>query len=350
MKKPTLKKPKPADKPESRITNETVAEHREKILAGGRRFKYPRQYARHKLVFNAIIIGFSALVILVAITWWQLYSVQTTSAFFYRLTRIVPVPVASVDGSQVRYSDYLVILRSSLHYLERIENVNLSSEDGQRQIDLKKRESLDIAIADTYAAKVAQDKGLKISDSYIDEIIEASRNPVNGKVSQTVYDASVENQLGLLPDESRRLIYKQAVRQEAAYAVDTKAAASKDAAEKLIKTSSQPSLEAVTAGLKDKGYNIQVGASGLVPKTNNDGGLTQAALKLKPKQLSPVMRSTSGDGYYIVQLLKSTDAQASYAYIRIPLTMFDEQLKALKKNNKISEYIDVDKVETEIRK
>lgn len=39
----------------NRITTETVAQHREQILAGGRRFKYPIQYARHKLVINAIL-------------------------------------------------------------------------------------------------------------------------------------------------------------------------------------------------------------------------------------------------------------------------------------------------------
>ena len=40
-----------------RITNETVAEHRERVIAGGRKFKYPIQYARHPLVFNATIIA-----------------------------------------------------------------------------------------------------------------------------------------------------------------------------------------------------------------------------------------------------------------------------------------------------
>ncbi len=38
-------------KPEH-ITNETVSEYRERILAGGRKFKYPVQYARHRLVIK----------------------------------------------------------------------------------------------------------------------------------------------------------------------------------------------------------------------------------------------------------------------------------------------------------
>ena len=55
MKKLTakLRRQKPEEEKPSRITNETVAEHREQILAGGRKFKYPVQYAKHKLVLNS---------------------------------------------------------------------------------------------------------------------------------------------------------------------------------------------------------------------------------------------------------------------------------------------------------
>ena len=103
----------------SRITNETVAEHRERILAGGRKFKYPVQYARHRLVINAILVTLAALVLLAVIGWWQLYLVQNSSAFMYRITRILPVPVASVDGEYVPYRDYLVQYRGSEYYLSK---------------------------------------------------------------------------------------------------------------------------------------------------------------------------------------------------------------------------------------
>lgn len=113
-----------------RITNETVAEHRERILAGGRRFKYPMQYARHRLVFNTVIITVAALLLITLVGWWQLYPMQNTSTFFYRVTRVIPLPVASVDGEQIRYSDYLMYYNSSAHYLQRSEQLNLQSEDG----------------------------------------------------------------------------------------------------------------------------------------------------------------------------------------------------------------------------
>ena len=95
MKKLPFKKRKEAQKTApSRITNETVAEHRERILAGGRRFKYPMQYARHKLVFNTIIVTLVTLVLLAVVGWWQLYIVQNSSSFFYRVTRVLPLSAA----------------------------------------------------------------------------------------------------------------------------------------------------------------------------------------------------------------------------------------------------------------
>src|SRR6478735_9399643 len=110
MKKPSLKKRNKQVEAPSRITNETVAEHREQILAGGRKFKYPHQYERHKLVFNVLIIGVVTVILFGIVTWWQLYPMQNTSNFFYRVTRIIPMPVAMVDGAQVRYGDYLMML------------------------------------------------------------------------------------------------------------------------------------------------------------------------------------------------------------------------------------------------
>ena len=56
MKKIKLKRSKKQPAPAaSRITNETIAEHREQILAGGRRFKYPIQYTKHKLIINTAL-------------------------------------------------------------------------------------------------------------------------------------------------------------------------------------------------------------------------------------------------------------------------------------------------------
>lgn len=351
MKKIRLKKGRQVQAPPSRITNETVAEHREQILAGGRKFKYPRQYERHRIVFNVIIISFVTLLLLAIIIWWQLYPAQNTSTFFYRVTRILPVPVASVDGAWVRYSDYLMSLQGSQHYLQQSERLNLSSDDGKRQIEYIKRQALDGAIADAYASKLAHEKHIVVTDKQVDDVIDASLTTATGRISQDVYNDSTLSTLGYTPEEYRQIIKQSLLRQEVAYRIDTKANNAKAAAETILKSNPKPGLADVAKQMQQKGYtNIQLGSSGLVPKTNHDGGLTQAAAKLQKGQSSDFFRSTTGDGYYVIELTEINDKQLSYNFLKIPLTALGDQLKTLANNHKIQEYISVKQSSTEVIK
>lgn len=343
MKKPSLKKRKKQVQAPTRITNETVAEHREQILAGGRKFKYPHQYERHKLVFNVVIIGIMTVILFGALTWWQLYPMQSTSTFFYRVTRIVPLPVATVDGAQVRYSDYLMTLNGSVHYLEQSERLNLATDDGKRQQEYVKRQALNGAIADTYAAKIAKEEGVTVTDQEIDDVIDSSLNTVSGRISQDVYDDSTLSTLGYSADEYRQIIHRSLVRQKVAYKIDKKAEATKNAAFAVMSEKPKLNLGDVSKALEKQGYtNVQVGSSGLVPRTNHDGGLTQAASKLKQGDRSEFIRSTTGDGYYLVELTESNDKQLSYNFIKIPLSEFENRLKTLAKNNKIDEFVKIE--------
>lgn len=328
-----------------RITNETVAEHRERILAGGRRFKYPMQYARHRLVFNTVIITVAALLLITLIGWQQLYVAQNTSTFFYRITRVLPLPVASVDGEQVRYGDYLMYYNSSAHYLQRSEQLSLQSEDGKRQLDFIKRKSMDTVIADTYAAKLAGELGITIAKDKIDQVVDEDRNTVNGRISQETYDTSALNVLGWSPDEYRQDVRSKLVRQEVAYAID-EVAKQKQAQAALLVAQPNADFEKIATELGGEGdAKVTPGVSGLVPYTNRDGGLTSAAVKLEKGQVSGVIKTTTGDGYYFLKVLEKSDTQISYIFIKIPLTTFNEQLAALKKEGKVNEYITVPKID-----
>lgn len=345
MKKLPFKKRDKKQQIPTRITNETVAEHRERILAGGRRFKYPMQYARHRLVINTIIVTVVALVLLVAFGWWQLYSVQNTSEFFYRVTRILPLPVASVNGEQVRYSNYLMYYNSSAHYLQQSEQVNLASDDGKRQLDFVKRKSMDNVIADAYAEKLARELDITVDEARVDQVIEADRNTANGQISQETYDASALNILGWSPDEYRQDARSKLIRQDVSYAIDDKAKQTEEKAAQLLQAKNAD-FDKVAAKLGGEGDGqVVAGASGLVPLSNRDGGLSEAASKLKKGEISPVIKTTTGDGYYFVKLLERNDTQISYAYLRVPLTEFDSRLDQLKKDGKVREYISIPKID-----
>lgn len=324
-----------------RITNETVAEHRERILAGGRRFKYPMQYARHRLVFNTIIIVVVTLVVTILIGWWQLFIVQNTSSFFYRVTRVLPIPVASIDGKQVRYGDYLMYYNSSSHYLKQNEQVDLNNKDSQRQADYIKRVSIDNAIADAYALKIAKDLSITISESDINTAIDNDRVTVNGKITQETYDASAMNILGWSVSEYRQDTRNKLTRREVSYAIDDMAHIKQSEVAKLLKEKKVDFKKIASAVNKDSSIKVTFGTSGLVSHANRDGGLSLVASKLKKGQISDAIKTTTGDGYYFIRLIDKNSNQVNYEYICVPLTVFDNRLESLKKAGKVNEYIKV---------
>lgn len=330
-----------------RITNETVAKHREQILAGGRKFKYPYQYARHKLVINTVAIGVVVVLILVVFGWWQLYRVQNTGEFMYRVTSVVPVSVGSVDGEQIRYSDYLMRYRSQQYGLKSQNQLGLSSKDSTRQLDYVKRQVFEGLVADMYAQKIAPKYNVTVSDQDVQKVIDSKRVTANGTVSQEVfYNNSIKNILNLDPDEYRHMVRQSLVQQKVGYAVDSVAQKTRDeVTAALFASKKRITFSDVIKKFGAKNPNIEFGASGMVPKENKDGGLTQQVLQMKDGEVSHAIESTTGDGYYFVQRLQANDKQVSYQFIRIRLTAFDGMLQNLKKQDKVHEYIDLPKVD-----
>lgn len=333
------RKNKKEQAPASRITNETVAEHRERILAGGRRFKYPVQYARHRLVFNTIIISVTALICIIVFVWWQLYPQQNSSTFFYRITRVLPLPAATVDGETVLLSNYLVGYRSQAHYLEFKEGVNLWSAENRGQLDYIKRKAMDDAIIDAYAGKVAREKSIKITDKQIDDAIIKQRQSRDGTASQETYDAIVQDHFDWTPQEAREVTARKLLRQEVSYAIDDTATLERD--QVLAKLQTVPDFDKVVADINTTAkVKVSAGMTPFVPRTNQDGGLAAMAATLQKGQLSGAFKSSSGDGYYIVKLLDvDNDSRISYAYIKIPLTALSERLAKIKNDGKIKEFI-----------
>lgn len=334
-----LRKKNNADKPVSRITNETVVEHREQILAGGRRFKYPVQYAKHKLVANAIIITLVALVLLVALGLQQLYVAQNSSDFMYRITQLFPVPVATIANEPVRYSDYLVYYRGSEYYLSKYGEVRLNTEDGKRQLEGIKRQALDKAEADAYAAKLARDKGITVTNADIDAVVNGQRNTANGQISQEAYDASSLLMYGWSTADYRQAVSRSILRAKVAFAVDDQAKAQSDKALGLVK--SGKSLQDTA---KELGGGITVQSPGLIASTSSFNGLAVSDVaKLESGATSGVMKSVTDDGYYIVHVTQKTDTQVNFEFIKIPLSAFSSKVADIKKTNQIHEFINVAK-------
>ena len=323
----------------SRITNETVAEHREQILAGGRKFKYPVQYSRHKLVINSILIVIGTLVVVTVLGWWQLYSVQNTSKFIYRVTQLIPVPVATVDGAWVRYSDYLKKYRSSIHFLQQNNSINMNTEEGKRQAEYHKRRELDVAIKDAYVKKIAGQNKVSVSDQEVDDFIKTELDAK--KVSLQAYERTILNNFyDWSLDEYKSIVKSELLKRKLGFALDT-AARDKAARVKQAITDGADFGETAKAQSDDENTKAGGGVVGSVPVTNQDAnGIIAAALKLEPGQVSSLIEGT--DGYYIVKLIGKDAENVQYAVIKIALTELDRRYEEVKKQNKIQEFISVE--------
>lgn len=345
-----LRRQKPEETP-SRITNETIAEHREKILAGGRRFKYPVQYARHRLVINVIAIAVAVVVLVSGLIYWQLYHAQSSSDLMYRVTRVLPLPVASVDGEQVSYSDYLMKYRSSLHFMVEKEQISLKTDDGKQQADYYKQKSMEYAISGAYAAKLARQYNLSVSNEELQQFLTQQRESY-GSLSESSYNAIFLDAYNWSPDEYEHVIRNELLRVKVAYQIDQNASAAAKAAKEL--SASNQDLKKVADEVTKKYENVQAtyGISGMVPKDNKDGGLAKIAATLKKGQMSDILKPTAGngkpatgDGYYIIKLVDITENSVGYEYIHIGLSEFDRQLENLEKAGKIKEYITIPKAD-----
>ena len=349
--KKLLNKFKSSNKPPEtggRITNETVAEHRERVLAGGRKFKYPLQYTKHRVLIISIIIGVLAVILFVAFFIWQLYFAQAYDKFTYGLTRVIPVPVAKVDTEMVRYSDYLSELRSAVHYLTTKEAVNFNSADGKRQLDYQKRLALDKAVSDAYIAKLAAQNNVSVTGKDVDDFVQKQIASNKLGVKEDVYKQVISDYYDWSFDE-----YKNSVRQEL-LSKKVNATLDKEAREKAESVIAQIATGGDFAALarelsEDPLTKGNGGDIGFVSKNSEDpNGLIAAASTLQPNQISGVIEGA--DGFYVVKLLEKRDTgDVHFAKIFVSYKLVAQKLAGLKKQNKINEYIKVDNIENPIQ-
>jgi hypothetical protein len=334
-----FKKKTPSESVSSRITTENLDHHREKVLAGGRKFKYPIQYARYKLVFNTIIISVGTIILLMVIGWWQLYPEKNTSDFFYRVTRVIPVPVASVDGKMVLYSDYLMKYLSSAFYLERQEQLDPRTEDGKKQLTYIKQQSMDYVITNSYAAKIAESLKLSVSDAEVESFIKYQQLDSGGQ-SDKAYESVIADYYNWSMEEYRYMVKNELLKKKVSYQIDKNASDLVDNVNSIIASDRLVNLKNLSDQLNLKsGVKVIYGNSGWVSKTNRDGGRAAAASKMSKNELSSVVKSTTGDGYYFIRLIDINDSQVNYDYINIPLSEFNNDLKGVIDNGKVQKYI-----------
>ena len=330
---------KKREKAATRITDGNIDEKREEVLARGKKFKYPFQYAKHKLIVNTVLIGVSAVLLAVFLGWLELYKFQDTGDVVYRLTRVLPVPVAEVDGEKVRYSDYLMLYRSSVAAIESQQGILSNSEEDQQMKAQYKVEAMNRAVSYSYALKLARELGIEVSDEMVNELMVEHRTVDGVERSEEAFAGIIKDNFGLSLDEYRRMLYLSLVEKEVSVSLDEEASALKLEIESILGNGSDD-----LAGIADSlGENVVYSETGgMVEEMNLDGGRASVAAELELGEVSEGFVSKNGDGYYFVKLLDKADGQVNYASLWVPFSAFDKKLAEVEEEGKVKVYIELE--------
>ena len=327
-----IRKKKDAKKTEQ----EKVEERREEVLSKGRKFKYPLQWTRHRVVINTILIAIVVIAMVVIGGWLALYRLNMTDEFLFRVTKIIPVPVANVDSDNVPFSDYLMLYRSSMTSIERQSGSQFDEESLNQLRTEYKKSALVEAEKYTYASKLAKELGVTVSSEEVESEFQRHLSIGGIERSEESFTKIVQDNFGLSKSEYERMLYLSLLKSKVETNIDQDANQIVDKVEKLL-AENGGDYQAVAEALGDK-ISYQE-TNGLVDSKNIDGGRATEAMKLEPGESSGKFISINGDGYYFVKLINKNDAQVNFVSIRVPFTKFESQFNQLREEDKINEYI-----------
>ena len=324
-------------KKDKKTEQEKVDERREEVLAQGRKFKYPLQWTKHRIVISTVLIAFVVIAVLIVGGWLALYRFNMTDDLLFRVTKILPVSVATVDNEPVRFSDYLMLYKSSITSIER----QSGQVDNEASIDALRSQYRRAALIEaekyTYAVKLAHENDITVSDEDVDTEFERHLHIGGTERSEESFVKIVEDNFGLSKSEYKRMLYLTLLKAKVEEKVDKKAEEIANKVEKML-AENGGNYTAIAEAMGDQIVYEETG--GYVSAQNIDGGRASEAIKLEPGKQSGKFVSINGDGYYFVKLIVKTDTEVDFVSIKVPFTEFETQFEALKNDEKIFEFID----------
>ena len=325
-------------KPEKKTEQEKVEERREEVLARGRKFKYPLQWTKHRVVISTVLIAFVVTAMLIVSGYLALYRFGMTGELLFRITKIFPVSVATVDSEGVRFSDYLMLYRSSMTSIERQSGNVIDQASAENLSNEYKRIALSEAEEYTYALELAKELNITVQDDEIAKEFERHLKIGGVERSEEGFLKIIEDNFGLSKSEYERMLYLTIIKAKVETAIDENANKIAEKVEKILASNNNDYMPAVEQ-LGEQIIYQETG--GLVDSKNLDGGRASEAIKLEPGQSSGKFISINGDGYYFVKLISKTETEVDFVSIKVPFTEFDKRFEALKAEDKIVEYIEI---------
>ncbi|MFI5275451.1 MAG: peptidylprolyl isomerase [Candidatus Saccharimonadales bacterium] len=317
-----------------RITNETVAEHREELLRGARKYIYPLKHTKHRVVVVSVSLLITAAVLFFAYTILALYRFQSSSTFVYYVTQVLPFPVAKAGPEFVAYENYLFELRHYMHYYQTQQQVNFNSSAGQQQLNAFKKQAIQQVVQDAYVKQLAAKYNVSVSDQEVNNEVTLLRQQNRLGSSDQEFADVLKEFWGWSVNDFKRELKSQLLAQKVVSKLDTGTYARANSALQQLQNGAdfnnvakQVSDDTTT---KDNGgqygYVVSSTDQNLPPQVISE------LFKLSPGQTSGIINT--GYTLEIVKVISVTNGKAQAAHIAFnfqPITSYVAPLQAQKK-------------------
>lgn len=290
----------------SRITNETVIEHREEVLSGARKYIYPLSHSRHKVVIITLSLVIFAAIAFTSYVMLNLYRYQSTSAFMYQVTKVLPLPIGRIGGTFISYENYLFELRHYIHYFENQQEVNFDTEQGKAQLAEQRKKSLESVVNFAYIEKIAREKEIAIDSKEVDEQIELLKAQNKLGSDNKVFEDVLKDFWGWSVGDFKRSIYQGLLTNKVLRTLDTKTGQRADQA--LAEINAGGNFSDIAKKYSDDATTKDQGGEYGFLVSRNDKNIPyqtiNALFNLKPGEVSSVI-----DIGYGLEILKNIEVQ-----------------------------------------
>jgi parvulin-like peptidyl-prolyl isomerase len=338
--KTTREHPKHGEVPS--ITNTTVEQHRDEVLSSARKYIYPLQHSKHKIVLITTAIFVVTVVAFFSYCTLALYKMRSSSGFLYRVTQVIPFPVARIGGHFVAYENYLFELRRYTHYYQTQQKLDFQNNefDKQQLADFEKR-ALDKVIDFAYIKEIAKEKNVNVSNQEVQNEITLLRDQNRLGSGDRVFEDVLKDYFGWSKKDFERYLYQELLTQKVVATLDTATTQRANEAYQMLQSGKKFSKVAkkYSDDVTSKSNGGEFGFA--ISKDNRDltPEATAALFGLKTGEYSTVVNT--GYSLEIFKVLGKKDGKIQAAHILFNFKDVNSYINDLKDKQKARVYINL---------
>jgi len=320
------------------ITTEKVAEHREEVLKGARKYIYPLAHSKHRIILITTSIFIGAVILFGVYCTLALYRWYDYNAFLYRVTQVVPFPIAKAGGSFVDYENYLFEVRRYVHYYETQQQQDLKNNGRGQLLEFRKKALGDV-VKKAEIKQLAQTNKVGVSDKEVEQRIAIVREQNRLGGSNKVFADVLRDYWGWNAADFKRSLGEEMLSEKVVAKLDTDASAKAQSAlgqlsaghefGDLAKNVSEDPASKAAGG--DYGFSIGKTNRNIPPQ------VIDALFKLKPGQVSGIINT--GSTLEIVRVNQATADGVTAQHIVFGLKDINTFIKPLADKQKTHNYV-----------